>query len=129
MMKKILMCVAVLACLYLPGCSSVHKVLPVHDEVLLYNKPYDLTYMNTLMALNAKPGWELESTDKEKGLITVRNTEYTRFDDADKRVISILVKRVDREQTSVSLAPDSRQRLSSGEIIDWIGDRLPSDAR
>jgi len=95
------------------GCSWNEKLLPNHDEILVYNLPFDLTYLRTLEALETLDDWELNELEKEKGIISVRNLAYGQFGDADKRVANFLVKRVSREQTSVQLAPESQRCLES----------------
>ncbi len=105
-----------LAVSMMSGCAAQEKLVPVHDEVLIYDLPFDLTYLRTLEALERVPDWELELTEKEKGFVTVRNVNFSRFDDADERLVKVLVKRVGRNQTSVRLAPES-QRVLGGEKL------------
>jgi len=111
----------------LSGCATAKKVLPLHNEVLTYELPYDLTYLRTLDALNAQSGWLLEETDKEKGLIRVRNIEFSRLDDKDLRVLTFHIKRVDRSHTSVALAPESQRSLSGGDLLKAVGERLQAE--
>lgn len=113
----------------LASCATGTKGLTLHDEVLIYALPYDLTYLRTLDALNLQDGWELAQTEKEKGIIRVQNTQYSRFDDSDKRSLTFLVKRVDRDHTSVSLAPESQRILSGGDILKAVGKQLSSEVK
>ena len=106
------------------GCSTSQKVFPVHDEVLSYKLPYDLTYLRALEALENVSGWELEETEKEKGYITVRNVAYSRFDDADKRRATFLLKRVAREETSIELAPQSQRVVGGDDLLKRISQYL-----
>jgi hypothetical protein len=106
------------------ACNTVGKVLPPNDEVLVYQLPYDLTYLRTMEALDGKGRWQLEETDKEKGLISVRDTNYSRLDDSDKRVIKFQVKRVDRGTTSVSIAPDSQKVFGGADLMKAISSAL-----
>ena len=49
--------------LALSGCihNQVSKaVLPAHDDVLVYELPFDLVYLRTLEALENVDNWELE---------------------------------------------------------------------
>jgi hypothetical protein len=111
----------------LAGCNSVGGVLPPNDEVLVYKLPYDLTYLRTMEALNSVGSWELEETDKEKGLISVRDTNYSRLDDSDLRVITFVVKRVDRGTTSVFISPENpkSQKIFGGKkLLEAIGEAL-----
>jgi MFS superfamily sulfate permease-like transporter len=110
--------------LSLAGCNTVGDVLPPNDEVLVYKLPYDLTYLRTMDALNAIENWELEETDKERGVITVRDTNYSRLDDSDKRVIAFVVKRVDRETTSVSIDPKSQKVFGGKKLLEVVGGAL-----
>lgn len=102
--------------IYFAGCASQNKVLPLHDEVLQFQLPYDLAYLRTIEALERVEGWELQSTEKEKGLIVVRNINFSSVDDADKRNATFRLKRVGPRETSVQLAPHS-QRVLGGETL------------
>jgi len=116
----------------LAGCNSVGEVLPPNDKVLVYKLPYDLAYLRTMEALNSVGTWELEETDKERGLISVRDTNYSRLDDSDMRVITFLVKRVDRETTSVCISPDNpkSQKIFGGKrLLEVIGEALGREVK
>lgn len=103
------------------GCAAEKKIPPAYEEVLIYQLPYDLVYLRVFEALeNVNNEWELEETEKEKGIIRARNMAYSRLDDADKRTATILVKRLGRGQTSVALAPYSNQVLGGKELMKRI---------
>ena len=102
------------------GCTTAKKILPLHDEVLRFNLPYDLTYLRAAEALQRVAGWELESTEKEKGIILVRNINYSSFDDADKRIATVLIKHIGARETSVQLAPESQRILGGGTLLENI---------
>ena len=108
----------------LAGCNTVGEVLPPNDEVFVYKLPYDLTYLRTLDVLTAIENWQLEETDKERGFISVRDMNYSRFDDSDLRVITFVIKRVDRETTSVSIDPKSQKVFGGKKLLDAIGEAL-----
>jgi len=108
----------------LAGCNTVGEVLPPNDEVLVYKLPYDLTYLRAMEALNSTTDWQLEETDKERGFIRVRDMNYSRLDDSDLRVITFVVKRVDRETTSVAIEPDSQKVFGGKKLLDAIGEAL-----
>ncbi|MFH1799771.1 MAG: hypothetical protein ABH891_02825 [Candidatus Omnitrophota bacterium] len=108
----------------LAGCNTVGEVLPPNDEVLVYKLPYDLTYLRAMDALNIVENWQLEETDKEAGLIRVRDMNYSRLDDSDLRVITFVVKRVDRETTSVSIDPKSQKVFGGKKLLEAIGGAL-----
>lgn len=103
------------------GCNHTQNVLlPLHKEVLVYPLPMDLTYLRTLDAVQKHKDWELDTTDKEKGIINIRNMRYSSFVDADLRRISILLKRVGPHKTSVQLAPESQAVFGGDEILKLI---------
>jgi len=108
----------------LAACNTVGEVLPPNDQVLVYKLPYDLTYLRTMEALDSVGTWELEETDKERGLITVRDTNYSRLDDSDLRTVTFLVKRMDRETTSVSIDPDSQKVYGGKKLLEAVGGAL-----
>ena len=108
----------------LMGCNTVGEVLPPNDEVLVYKLPYDLTYLRTMEALNSVGTWQLEETDKERGMISVRDTNYSRLDDSDLRVITFVIKRVDQETTSVSIEPESQKVFGGKKLMEVIGGAL-----
>ena len=101
------------------GCSSV-KEYPKFDQVLVYEKPYDYTYLKTLEALNTFSGWTLEETDKNKGLIVLRNTEYGNLFDRDKWVVRFNVVSLGRKKTSVSIDSVSQRNEMGGELLDRV---------
>lgn len=105
----------------LVGCSGKSKsLLPVHDEVLVYALPLDLTYLRTVEAVNAHPDWEVDYTDKEKGLIVLRNMRYSSFADADLRTAVLVLKRVGPRETSVQFDPQSQAVRGGDEVLDLI---------
>jgi MFS superfamily sulfate permease-like transporter len=108
----------------LAGCNTVGEVLPPNDQVLVYKLPYDLTYLRTMDALNSAGTWQLEETDKERGTLSVRDTNYSRLDDSDLRVITFVVKRVDRGTSSVSIEPKSQKVFGGKKLLEAIGEAL-----
>ncbi len=108
----------------LAGCNTVGEVLPPNDEVLVYKLPYDLTYLRTLETLNSIKDWQLEETDKEQGTIRVRNIDYSRLDDSDLRIITFMIKRVDRETTSVSIEEKSQKIFGGKKLLEAISEAL-----
>ena len=120
MFGKNLISAALIAALAFPGCSFRDKVLPAHNEVLIYPLAYDLTYLRTLEALETLPEWELEETEKENGIIRARNINYSQFGDADKRLATFLVKRISRNETSVQLAPGSERVAGGDKLLERI---------
>lgn len=105
------------------GCALSRiggKVMPTYDEVLIYDLPYDLVYLRSLEALESLPDWELEETEKEKGIIRVRNINFSTFTDADQRTATVLVTRINRQKTSVALAPHSRHVVGGGDLLERV---------
>jgi len=115
--------------LALAGCNTVGEVLPPNDQVLVYKLSYDLTFLRTMEALDSVGTWQLEETDKEKGTIIVRDTNYSRLDDSDMRTITFLVKRVDRATTSVSIAPESQKVYGGKTLLDAVGAALGRESK
>ena len=115
--------------LFLTGCQSIQKspIYPAYDETLLYQLPYDLTYLRTLDALSNIPGWELDLTEKEKGIIRVRNLDWSKLDDSDKRLISFNVRRVSRTETSIQIAPESQHTLGGGDLMKLINQYVSAE--
>lgn len=111
------------------ACNTVGDVLPPNDQVLVYQLPYDLTYLRTMEALDAVDGWQLETTDKEKGLIAVGNTQYSHMNDSDKRVVTFAVKRVDLGHTSVSIVPESQRVFGGSKLLDAVAGTLGREVR
>lgn len=113
----------------LVGCNTVGEVLPSNDQVLVYKLPYDLTYLRTIETLDSVGMWELEETDKERGIVTVRDTNYSRLDDSDLRVITFVVKRVDRETTSVAIDPASQKVYGGKELLNAVSKALSREIK
>ena len=111
------------------ACNTVGEVLPPNDEVLIYPLPYDLTYLRTMEALDGQGHWQLTGTDKEKGTLGVRDTNYSRLDDSDLRDITFLVRRVDRGTTSVSIDPKSQKVFGGAELMKAIAAALSREIK
>lgn len=101
------------------GCSTP-KDFPVYDQVLTYDRPYDYTFLKVLEALNTFPEWTLEETDKVKGIIIVRNTQFGHLFDRDKWAVRFNVKSLARKQTSISIDPGSQHNAKGGELLKRI---------
>lgn len=115
-MKKESFLIVLSAMLFVSSSCSSLKDFPAYDQVLIYDRPYDYTYLRTVEALNTFSDWTLEETDKNKGLIVMRNTQYSHLFDRDKLVARFTVKSLGRRQTSVALEPSS-QRLEQGGVL------------
>ena len=107
------------------GCAHHQKpLLPVHDEVLIYDVPYDLAYLRTLDALANVPDWDMETTEKEKGMIRMRNINYSGLTDSDQRTVTFLLKRVDNNRTSLELEKESQQAIGAPMLLKMISAML-----
>ena len=104
---------------FLTSCSSL-KDFPAYDQVLIYDRPYDYTFLRTIEALNTFRDWTIEETDKNKGLIVMRNTQYSHIFDRDKLTARFTVKSLGRRQTSVALEPSSQRLEQGGELLKRI---------
>ncbi len=108
------------------GCASLKKCgakcdeKVVYDQVLTYDKPYDYVYMKTLFALNDYPNWLLDETDKEKGIIVLRDIQFGHMFDRDKWLVRVSIKRINIKETSVSLTPETQECPEGGKILDRI---------
>jgi hypothetical protein len=112
---------AVLFILSTVGCSHFSMSnYPTFDQELIYDQPYDFTYLRTMEALNTFPDWILESTDKEKGEIVFRNTDYGHLFDRDKGYARFRVTRLSRTQTSVMLDPSTQTIREGGDLLKRI---------
>lgn len=129
-MKKLLGILAVsFLALPLAGCSSMRQQsMPAYTEVLEFGCPFDLTYLKTFEALDSVTGWEIDETDKERGRIRVRNTEFSNLADKDKSTALFLIQRVGRSQTSVQLAPESQHVLEGAKLMKRIAEFLGPEA-
>lgn len=103
----------------LGGCAAT-KDVPKYDQVLVYDEPFDYTFLKTMEALNTIKGWTLEETDKTKGVIILRNTEYGHIFDHDKWIVRFNLVSLGRKKTSISIDPASQHNVKGGELLDRI---------
>ena len=118
--------VPVLFSFVLFGCAH-DAIRPVHDEVVTVSLPMDLTYLKTLEAVQKHPDWEIDYTEKEQGLIHLRNLRYSSFADADLRTATLVLKRIGPRETSVQLAPKSQTVVGGDEILKLIKEARPQE--
>lgn len=117
---------AILSILHFMGCKKA-SLLPVHDEILVYPLPLDVTYLRTVDAVQRHPDWDLDWTDKEKGLIGIYNQRFSSFADADERSAILVVKRVNDREASVRFDPKSISIVGGDEILGLIKQHLSSE--
>jgi hypothetical protein len=110
------------------GCAHKLNSLPVHDRVLTYDLPFDVTFLRAMESIGKVQDWVLESTDKEKGTLSARNINFFRFDDSDKHVLIFEIKRLGRSKTSVQLAKESQQVPEGDKLLQAIDDSLSHEA-
>ena len=115
--------------LSLVGCNTVGKMFPPNDAVLVYKLPYDRTFLKVVEAVDGRGNWVLTTTDMDKGSISIRDTNYSRLDDADLRVITFIVKRVDRNTTSVFIEPKSQQVYGGDKLLTAIRATLDRESK
>ncbi len=104
----------------LVGCAAENAILPLHDEVLRVPASYDVAYLRTLETLERVEGWELESTEKEKGILVARNINFSSLADADKRSATFWIKSLGPRETSIQLAPQSQRILGGNKLLQRI---------
>jgi hypothetical protein len=108
------------------GCTSdgKPKLLEVHDEVIVSPYAMDYTYLRALEAVQAMPDWELDRTDKEKGILHVRNLRFSSFADADLRTATLQLKRLGPRQTSIQFTQETQSIVWGDEILKAIKQNL-----
>ncbi len=126
-MKEFVKFTAVFSCLVLSlvssGCAGSNKLTATREantKVLVYERPYDLVFLRVIEAADLLETWDVEITDKEKGLVSFHNVNFSAFSGEDKREISVLVKRISRSETSVQLAPYSQKAIDTDKLLDVI---------
>ena len=117
--KSFLVVLGFIVLAFLASCSSL-KDFPAYDQVLIYDRSYDFTFLKTIEALNTFRDWTIEETDKNKGLIVMRNSQYSHVFDRDKLTARFTVKSLGRRQTSVALEPTSQRLEQGGELLRRI---------
>lgn len=110
----------------LPACQRAKKtVLPVRDEVLIFHKAMDYTYLRVIDAVLNTPDWSLYETDKREGIIRAYNLKYADpFGPLDNRVATFKLKRLSRTRTAVELDPASQTVLGAKDLLKEIKDHM-----
>ncbi len=110
----------------LAACAGSQKYLPIeqipagNNEEIHVAKAYDFVYLNVFDTVNALPDWAPDKTLKDEGLIRLKNTQFSRFDDSSNRVINLHIRRDSALQTSVYLDPDSRRVIGADQVLAAI---------
>ena len=106
-MRKSIVLIGCMALLLAVGCASNKKKLSYADyPVYTYEQPYDLVYKKALDILSDQPGWILETTDKNEGIIRLASTQYANILDMDTQKGQFVVKMVSRKETSIEFDPE-----------------------
>lgn len=125
MRKKLLLLLAVAACLATLGCSRrPWTPLPTHDQVLIYDRPYDYTFLRVMQAVQNTPGWDIYETDQMMGLVRAISRDYDDPFNSDKRIGTFFVRRLGRRKTSVAFAPWSRQVIGGDALLKAIDSHM-----
>ena len=103
--------------LLVTGCAH-GKYGEVHNELFTYDMTFDSTYFKVMNILESQQKWSMESTDIKEGMILARQAGS----DGDQAII--LVKRVNREQTTVELSKDSQRVPGVGELLQIIDSNM-----
>ncbi|HRK62439.1 MAG TPA: hypothetical protein PLY88_07835, partial [Candidatus Omnitrophota bacterium] len=110
----------------LSGCAGKSSYLPAdqvpagNSQEILIEQPYDLVYLAVFDTVNDLTEWSPDKTLQTEGLIRLRNTQFSRFDDSDRRFIQVRIRRDGQFQTSVFLDPESRNIIGAAEVLDAI---------
>jgi len=103
-------------------------MIPIHDEVIVCPLPFDRAFLRIMEAVDAHPEWDLELSDKENGILKIRNYRYSSYADVDQRMATLLVKRLGSRRTSVAFDKDSRAVVGGDEVLKLIKQYLALEA-
>ncbi len=112
--------------LVLSGCAGKSSYLPIAQvpasnfEEIRVAKPYDFVYLGVFDTVNELSAWNPEQTLKADGLIVLQNSQFSRFDDSDRRVLRLKIRRDSQYQTSVFLEPESRSVIGASDVLEAI---------
>ncbi|HCM43157.1 MAG TPA: hypothetical protein DIS66_07605 [Candidatus Omnitrophica bacterium] len=123
---KLSVLLSLIFCFALSGCAGKSSYLPAdqvpagNSQEILIEQPYDLVYLAVFDTVNDLTEWSPDKTLQTEGLIRLRNTQFSRFDDSDRRFIQVRIRRDGQFQTSVFLDPESRNIIGAAEVLDAI---------
>ncbi|MFC1809642.1 hypothetical protein ACFL3D_05960 [Candidatus Omnitrophota bacterium] len=101
------------------GCASFTAAeAELHDEIFSYELPFDKTFMITMDAIGAAPGWTLDETDQMQGRIMARQTTV------EAEQVTIVVTRVEKKHVTVELAKESQRVRNVGALLKAIDTAL-----
>ena len=110
--------VLIVVCVMVCGCNTLGETV-IHDELFTYEKPFDRVYLTALEAIEENSEWDLVSTNKMEGLILVRASDFMREDAA-----TVVIKRLNRMQTSIELAKESQSIRGVESLLKSIDKSL-----
>ncbi len=121
MRKRMILLLGVAVCVTGLGCSrKVLTPLPTHDQVMIYERPYDYVYLRVIEAVQNTPNWEIYQTDHRMGIVRALSLNFNDPLNSDKRVATFIVRRLGRRTTSVSFAPESNQVIGGEALLKTI---------
>lgn len=94
------------------------------SQEIQINKPYDFVFLAVFDTVNELPDWVPEQTYKAEGLIRIRNSQFSRFDDSSRRIVEIRIRRDSTAQTSVFLDPKSSGAIGASDVLEAIRKKL-----
>lgn len=110
------------------GCSFLRNNFASapaeYSQELVYDRAVDFTYLTALDAVNELPNWDIYFNDKAAGKISVTDSRYMDALNPDSRVVTILVKPLGRDKTSIALDEESKGKLNAGELLKAIDSRI-----
>jgi hypothetical protein len=101
------------------GCASfTAEEAELHDEIFVYDLPWDKTFLRIMDTINDSPDWTLDSTNQLEGMIMVRPKGL------DEESAIIIIKRVDKRRVTVELAKESQRVRNIGRLLKDIDSDL-----
>ena len=123
---KLSVLLSLIFCFALSGCAGKSNYLlpdqvpPGNSQEVLVEQPYDFVYLAVFDTVNDLTEWAPDKTLQTEGLIRLRNTQFSRLDDSDRRFVQIRIRRDGQFQTSVFLEPESRNIIGASDVLDAI---------
>lgn len=115
---------------FLPACIGTARktsqdvakaVFPARDEVLIFHRAVDFTYLRVLDAVLNTPYWTLYETDKREGMIRAYNEKWgDPYGPMEQRIATIRIKRLTRDRTAVELDPASQTLIGVDDLMKAI---------
>lgn len=101
--------------------DTAKAIFPARDEVLIFHRAVDYTYLRVLDAVLSTPYWTLYETDKREGLIRAYNEKWgDPYGPMEQRIATIRVKRLTRDRTAVELDPASQTLIGVDDLMRAI---------